>query len=93
MGAFHILEVPFMFDNLDEEQSQGFTGDAPKQLASAMHGAWVAFAKSGNPSIEALPGWPRYELAHRSTMIFDLECRIVADPDRDEREAWSNVAL
>jgi para-nitrobenzyl esterase len=93
MGAFHLLEVPFVFDNLEADQSRGFTGPAPQALATAMHGAWAAFARSGDPGGGAVPPWPRYTVGRRPTMIFDTECKVVDDPVADERTAWEGVAL
>ena len=58
VGACHALEIGFVFDTLDlgPRQMLGplLTG-APQSLADAMHGAWVAFAATGDP------GWPRYD--------------------------------
>ena len=55
-GACHALEIPFVFDTLDEASGQmlgNLLGDAPPQaLARAMHRAWVSFAATGDP------GWP-----------------------------------
>ena len=59
LGAVHALEVPFVFDTVgpDAPLFGPLLGtDAPQELADAMHGAWVAFAASGDP------GWPRYDL-------------------------------
>lgn len=93
MGAFHMLEIPFAFDNLDVPQAKGFTGEAPRDLATKMHRAWVSFATNGCPDIGSPPTWPKYEYDRRSTMIFGLENSVVFDPSGDEREIWSNVDL
>jgi carboxylesterase type B len=60
--------------------------DPPQVLADAMHGAWVAFAATGDP------GWPRYDLERRATMRFDTVSRVVDDPRRFERRIWAGVA-
>jgi para-nitrobenzyl esterase len=84
-GACHALEIGFVFDTLDLGPSQmlgPMLGGAPQTLADAMHGAWVAFAATGDP------GWPRYEPDRRATMRFDTVSRVVDDPRSFEREVW-----
>lgn len=52
-GACHAAELPFVFDTLDLPElrtANGLLGpDTPRTLADEMHGAWVNFAKTGNP--------------------------------------------
>jgi para-nitrobenzyl esterase len=60
-------------------------------LADKTSAAWAAFARTGNPNTPALPKWPAYSAASRDTMLFNNECRVVADPDRDARLAMETV--
>ena len=77
------LEMPFVFDNLDKQGSEGLMGtNPPQQVASAMHAAWVAFATSSNP------GWPQFDLKRRATMRFDTTSQLVEDPRSAERLLW-----
>ncbi len=83
LGACHALELPFVFDNLDQEENRAMVGEnAPQQLADAMHKAWVSFATRGDP------GWPRYDLARRATMRFDAQSEVVDDPASATRLLW-----
>ena len=83
MGACHTLEIPFVFDNLDQEENRPLVGENPPQeLADAMHRAWVSFATHGDP------GWPRYDLARRATMRFDVQSEVVDDPGSVRRRLW-----
>jgi para-nitrobenzyl esterase len=83
MGAVHCLDVPFAFDVLDADGVREVAGDAPPQrLADEIHGAWVRFITSGDP------GWPRYELAARSTQVFDAPSSVVSDPWETLRAVW-----
>ena len=88
-GACHGLEIGFVFDTLDLGPNQMLGGllgsDPPQQLADAMHGAWVAFAATGDP------GWPKYELDRRATMRFDTVSRVVDDPRAFEQALWSGM--
>ncbi len=83
LGSCHALELAFVFDNLHQPENRGMVGSAaPQELATAMHKAWVAFATTGNP------GWPRYDLARRATMVFDTSSQLVNDPHTTERVLW-----
>ena len=88
LRSSHALEIPFAFDTL--ESAQMFTGDAPERqaIADAMHAAWIAFARSGDPNCDAIPEWPAYDRAHRATMRFDTEREVVDDPMGEDRAAW-----
>ena len=52
-----------------------------------MSGAWVAFARTGNPNHKGLANWPAFTPNQRATMIFNNECRAVHDPYKEERLA------
>ncbi len=43
---------------------------AQKQLARSLHGAWVAFIKTGDPNGAGLPQWPGYRNTDRQVMVF-----------------------
>jgi para-nitrobenzyl esterase len=85
LGAAHAVELPFVFDLLDDQCCHGLIGDAPPQaVADTAHGAWVRFVASGDP------GWPRYSTAERATALIDEEITVVDDPDGSEREVWAD---
>lgn len=89
LGAVHALEVPFVFDQLRKDvpifQLLFMGTEAPQVLADTMHGAWVSFATNGDP------GWPRYDLARRATMRFDVQSEVVDDPRSWERDLWQGI--
>jgi para-nitrobenzyl esterase len=93
LGATHALDIPFVWDLVDFPGVELFTGEAPgrRELAAAMHGAWLAFATTGDPATPLLPPWPRYEAPARATMLFDAECQVVDDPNGVERRMWDEV--
>ena len=91
LGACHALEIPFVFDNLDAPGVNMLTGnDAPQSLATAAHAAWVAFAKTGDPTTDTL-AWPAFDTDRRATALLDAEVRVVDDPDRELREVWAGL--
>jgi para-nitrobenzyl esterase len=76
----HTLEIPFVFNNI--ETAKLLVGDSPqaRTLAEKVCDAWVAFARTGNPSTSALPHWAAYTEKDRETMLFDNESTVEKDP-------------
>jgi len=88
LGAYHSLEVGFVFGNYAEEYCG--SGPAAEALSWNMQDAWLAFAHSGNPGCERLGEWPAYD-DNRVTMLFDKECHVENAPYDEERRAWDSV--
>jgi para-nitrobenzyl esterase len=87
LGAAHGVELPFVFDLLDEESGHALIGAEPAQsVAEVAHGAWVRFIADGDP------GWPRYDLQCRATGLIDEAISVADDPDGEERAAWETRA-
>jgi para-nitrobenzyl esterase len=53
-----------------------------------MSGAWIAFARTGNPNTAKIPQWPAYALPARTNMLFNVASRVVDDYGKLEREFW-----
>jgi para-nitrobenzyl esterase len=87
MGATHTLDIGFVFDNTEKIPIY-VAGPDVDALTDQMSGAWVAFARTGDPNHPALPHWPPYNLERRATMIFDVEPHVEDDPNGDERVGW-----
>ena len=67
LGACHGLDLPFVFDTLQSEKIERFTGPAaPQLLADQMHGAVVRFAATGEP------GWAEYR-QHRTVHLLGAD--------------------
>ena len=81
--ACHCLELPFVFNNFahwtNAPMLQGADAGEVAALARAMHGAWIAFARTGDPAHEDLPDWPVYGRDDRMTMRFDNASGAVGD--------------
>lgn len=93
--APHSIEIPFImghpvygpaWDGTDTEADRAAADpeSARLRLGSQMQAAWVAFARTGNPSGPGL-NWPTYDRAQRLTMIFDGQSRVESDPRGDFR--------
>jgi para-nitrobenzyl esterase len=92
-GACHGLEIAFVFGTQGRGELAAFTGAGPEAdaLAEAMMDAWIAFARTGDPSTPARP-WPRYDASRRPTMVLGADVR-VEDAPRDAERAAVEVAL
>ena len=85
LGACHALEIGFTFDNLADPAGIPLAGDEPPQsLADEMHAAWVSFVRNGTP------GWAPYGDG-RNVQRFDVDTRLVPDPDPACREVWAGI--
>jgi para-nitrobenzyl esterase len=91
LGTPHTICLPFVFGNVDV--AAGLTGNGPERysLQDRMMGAWIAFARTGNPNHGGLPQWKPYNANERPSMVFDNECKMVNDLRRDERLAFESL--
>lgn len=86
LRTFHTLEIPFVFDNVDECKSMTGSGADRLPLAEMMSSAWVAFARTGNPNHKGLPDvWVPYDNTRRAVMVFNNDTRIINDPHGSEQ--------
>ena len=86
----HGTDVPLVFDNVLSSPAVAAAVDA-QGLADQMSAAWIAFARTGNPSTAALPRWPAYESGTRAVMLFNTTSRVVDDFDKPAREFWERA--
>jgi para-nitrobenzyl esterase len=94
LGATHALEIPFAFNNLGQPGVDVFLGpgERPQALADAMHAAWIAFIRTGDPGCEALAQpWHGYDAARRFTLELGDAVRPLEDPWGAERALWQDV--
>jgi para-nitrobenzyl esterase len=81
LGAFHGLEIPFVFGHFDlgREGNRMFTSDnepGRTKLAEAMMDYWTAFAASGRPDggrDGRLPAWPAWSRAAPTFLVLDTD--------------------
>ncbi|MEX5635889.1 carboxylesterase/lipase family protein [Parafrankia sp. FMc2] len=87
VGACHTIEIPFVFDTLDDPWGIALRGPgAPQALADEVHAAWVSFVRDGDP------GWPGYGTDGHVRRL-DLTSETVTDPWAEARESWSGRSL
>jgi para-nitrobenzyl esterase len=90
LKSTHALEIPFVFNTLDQPGGEMFTGTGPERAAIArrMHDAWIAFARDGAPGHAGIPEWPRYDTERRATMRIDETWEVLDDPKSETRRLW-----
>jgi para-nitrobenzyl esterase len=81
--AMHCMELPFVFNNINRCEEMTGGGKDAHALADKMSGAWINFAKTGNPSTNGLPMWPTFTAATGATMVFDSQSRVANHPDAE----------
>lgn len=89
LGACHALELGFVFGTIESANASDFSGSGPAAdaLATTIQDAWIAFARSGDPSGGTLGPWTPYGAA-RETMILGEESGMESAPNDEERTAW-----
>jgi len=92
LGSCHALELGFVFGTHAQPGMVDFSGTGPKAgvLSARMMDAWLAFAKSGDPSTQAM-AFPRYTAADRATCVFGETSEVVPAPYDEERRAWDGA--
>ncbi|WP_142281172.1 carboxylesterase/lipase family protein [Mycobacterium palustre] len=88
--ALHAGDLPFTFDLLDPHRTDIAVA---QPLADQLSGAWVAFARSGDPNHPGIPRWDAYDFERRATMVFGTDTTCVPDAYGVERRAWGDLAL
>jgi para-nitrobenzyl esterase len=74
--AFHCAEMAYALDNVDRCLNATGGTDEARALAAKMSGAWLAFARTGNPNHPGLPHWPPVTATVVPNMVFDRVCRV-----------------
>src|SRR3954453_17498548 len=95
LGSPHASDINLKFANTDKNLDFFLYADqSPGRLATARHMSelWAGFAHTSHPTARHVPTWPAYTRKNRATMWIDANCKIVNDPDRDERLFWEGDA-
>ncbi len=85
--AWHNAEEPYVFRNSAYIEAQ-YIPVVSERLEDEMAGAWVQFARTGDPNFEKLPQWPKASADSVPTMCFDEVTDLRVDHDRTLMEAY-----
>jgi para-nitrobenzyl esterase len=88
-GAVHGIDVSASFYNY-RDGIGGAGSSEQRAVWRSFASAWVALARTGNPSNPAIPEWPPYDSVRRATMIFEREIRVENDPRAEIRTFWND---
>jgi para-nitrobenzyl esterase len=92
LGAFHGLELPFVFESFQEPVWRwlAFT-PADVALSDRMQRYWTNFAKTGNPNGADLPEWRGFNTAGEDYLAFERDGRAV--PSQGVRPTFCQLDL
>jgi para-nitrobenzyl esterase len=81
-SAWHCSDIPFVFRNTDRVAVCNIEGVTEK-LEDQISGAYVNFARNGNPSNKALGDWPAWSSGRKATMVFDRESAVRVEHEQE----------
>jgi para-nitrobenzyl esterase len=93
LGSCHALEIAFVFGTLHHPGISAFVGAGPaaERLSLVIQEAWLAFARTGDPSHPQLGDWLPYHPEGRPTQLLGPECELVNAPFEEERRFWDDL--
>ncbi len=93
LGSCHSLDIPFVWGTYSVENMKRFCGEGAvaRELSERMMDTYLAFARTGNPSSESLPPWPKYDASERATMHLGEKCYVERAPMEEERQLWASL--
>jgi para-nitrobenzyl esterase len=87
-GACHGMDVGLLWG---AHRTDFFgKGPAADALSAGIQDAWLAFARTGDPSCEGLGEWPAYGES-RNTMILGEKSGVQEAPLEEERRIWDDA--
>ena len=72
LGACHMSEIPFVFDQLGTPMAALLAGPSPSPaVAALMHSCWMNFATNGDPDPDGRYGWERFDATEAGSFMID----------------------
>jgi para-nitrobenzyl esterase len=79
LGAFHSLEVPYVFGSLRDREWQWLPSTADDAaLSNLIQAYWTNFAKSGDPNASGLPQWPVWTDSKQEFLVVNKNASVSA---------------
>ncbi|HEY5337388.1 MAG TPA: carboxylesterase family protein [Rhizomicrobium sp.] len=94
LGSPHACELPFVFDSFDipwgKLVAENDTTER-RALLAAFQGAFLAFARTGDPNHVGIPQWQPFEEKSRCAMVFDVNTECRTNPVKQELALWDEI--
>ena len=82
LGAFHSLEVPYVFGSLQDREWRWLPSTADDaSLSELLQTYWTNFAKTGNPNASGLPNWPAWSDEKSEFLVVNRDASVTAQRD------------
>jgi para-nitrobenzyl esterase len=79
LGAFHSLEVPYVFGSLRDREWRWLPSTADDaSLSDLLQTYWTNFAKTGNPNASGLPNWPAWSDGEKEFLLVNRDGSVTA---------------
>ncbi len=79
LGAFHSLEVPYVFGSLRDREWQWLPSTADDaSLSDLLQTYWTNFAKTSNPNASGLPNWPTWSDGKKEYLVVNPDASVTA---------------
>jgi len=79
LGAFHSLEVPYVFGSLADPEWQWLPSTSDDAaLSNLLQTYWTNFAKSGDPNAAELPNWPAWSDDRMEFLVVNKDASVSA---------------
>jgi para-nitrobenzyl esterase len=79
LGAFHSLEVPYVFGSLRDREWQWLPATADDaSLSELLQTYWTNFAKTSNPNASGLPNWPAWGDEKKEFLVVNRDASVTA---------------
>jgi para-nitrobenzyl esterase len=79
-AAAHASELPFLFDTMDARYGEAVT-DKDRVVAQSFNSYVTNFVKSGQPNVNRLPSWPKFDSVRSELMAFTEDGGLIVLPD------------
>jgi para-nitrobenzyl esterase len=79
LGAFHSLEVPYVFGSLQGQEWQWLPSTADDEsLSGVLQNYWTNFAKTSDPNAAGLPNWPAWRDEQKEFLVVNRDASVTA---------------
>lgn len=77
LGAFHSLEVPYIFGSLRDREWRWLPSTADDaSLSALLQTYWTNFAKTSNPNASGLPNWPVWSDKAKEFLVVNQDASV-----------------